>query len=541
MKIMLAQTNPIVGDLTGNAAVIARRIGEARVQGADLVVFPELALVGYPPRDLLLRSDFQAACARVLHEVVAPATADIAAVVGGVRLGGRALLHNTAFWLQDGAVRGWHDKILLPNYDVFDEVRYFAPGEACASFELKGKRIGLTVCEDCWNDPSYWGEHTRYDRNPPAELAAGRPDLVINISASPYYLGKYTARREMLQALTRRYGFGLVYCNQVGANDDLIFDGASFVLGPDGAVAAQLPPFTEAAALWDSEAPAAAAALQEDVAWAHDGLVLGLRDYMHKQGFRKAVIGLSGGIDSSVAAVLAVAALGRENVLGVSMPSRFSSAHSRDDARDLAANLGMEYRVIPIEPAHVVMQEMLQPAGLAAENLQARLRGVILWTIANQEGRIVLGTGNKSESAVGYCTMGADALAGIGLLGDIPKLLVYDLARFINRQREIIPAGVLTKAPSAELRPNQKDSDSLGEYETLDDILFGPEGYVDGNKSVDEIVARGHDRETVRRLARMCDLAEYKRRQMAPNLKMTSRNFSNGRRYPIVQGFVRQL
>ncbi len=542
MRIALAQLNTTVGDFAGNEAKILNAYQRAVQAGAELVVCPELAITGYPPRDLLLKSGFIAGNLAVLDRLAA-ATGRTGLVVGYVdenkKRPGRAATNSVAL-LADGARVATRAKSLLPTYDVFDEDRYFEPAESNVPVVFGGRQLGLTVCEDCWNDEGFWRDR-RYRRNPAADLVQAGAELLINVSASPWHIGKHETREAMLGSLAAKLQRPLFYCNAVGGNDELIFDGASLVFDAAGRVAARGRKFEEDLLLVDSDAlalsPADAATDEEHL---HNALVLGLRDYLHKCGFQSAVLGLSGGIDSAVVACLAVAALGAQNVRGVSMPSKFSSQGSLDDARVLAETLGIRYDVVPIQNAHQTLEGELRGvfAGCSEdtteENLQARLRGVILMALSNKFGSLVLTTGNKSELAVGYCTLYGDMCGGLAVISDVPKTMVYRLAAWINREREIIPRASITKPPSAELRPNQTDQDSLPPYDVLDAIL---EEYVVKGAAAADIIASGFDAETVRRVLRLIDLNEYKRRQAAPGLKVTTKAFGIGRRIPVAQRY----
>lgn len=541
MKVFLAQINTVVGAVEENAARVEQWIASARSAGADLVVFPELTLTGYPPKDLLEFPSFVEKNIAAL-ERLAPATRDIAALVGFVarsEQGEGKGLHNSAAFLADGRIASVHHKTLLPTYDVFDEGRHFDPAPSVRIARLGDRRLGVSICEDCWNDRLYWRRRI-YPVDPIERLAEQGMDVLINLSASPFALGKRRIKREMFALIASHHGVPLVHVNLVGGNDSLVFDGWSNVFDREGRTVAQLADFREDGALVDLDKPdgPAHSVTSTDEEQVYEALLLGTRDYLHKCGFKKAVIGLSGGIDSSLAAALAAAALGPENVLGVSMPSRFSSQSSLDDARSLAENLGIQYKVIPIEPAYrAFLGTMPDLKGegapeLAAENLQARLRGVILMTISNKYGHLVLATGNKSELATGYCTLYGDMVGGLAVLGDVPKTLVYRLAHFINRQaqREVIPRRIIEKAPSAELRPGQKDTDSLPPYEVLDPIVAA---YVEDRLDVDAIVERGFDRATVQSVVARINHNEYKRLQAPPAIKVTSKAFGYGRRMPI--------
>ena len=541
MKIALAQINPTVGDFAGNIARLREAYAEGAAVGAEIVVAPELAVTGYPPRDLLLKSGFIEGNLAALDEL-AGHVGEAALVVGHVGMNekqpGRVATNAVAL-IQNGKIIATRTKTLLPTYDVFDEDRYFEPSTENAPVELNGRRIGLTICEDVWNDEDFWDDR-RYRANPVESLVEEGAEILINISASPWHLGKNQVRQAMLENTVTKVRRPLVYCNAVGGNDELIFDGGSLALDAEGQVIGQSPYFSEAVTLVETEGSPVELAVLSDVAMLQDALALGVRDYLGKCGFQSAVIGLSGGIDSAVTAAIAVDALGAENVRGISMPSQYSSAGSLGDSEALAKNLGIQYDVVPIEAGFGIMKESLAPLfgdraeDVTEENMQARLRGQILMALSNKFGSLVLTTGNKSELAVGYCTLYGDMCGGLAVISDVPKTMVYKLARWINRVREIIPEATITKPPSAELRPDQKDEDTLPPYETLDAIL---ERYVVASESVDEIIAADFDAATVRRIARLIDLNEYKRRQAAPGLKVTSKAFGVGRRIPVAQKY----
>ncbi|MEG6569750.1 NAD+ synthase [Thermoanaerobacterium thermosaccharolyticum] len=543
MKIALAQLNPTVGDIKNNCEKIIMYIKEAKKANMDLIVFPELSIIGYPPKDLLYNPDFLESSYSALNELILPETNDIGVIVGIATKDKEKdyMLHNSALLLYNGKIIGQADKTLLPNYDVFDEQRYFEPAKSRTCFDFKGMRLAVNICEDIWNDKDFW-ERPRYDIDVLEEQYKLNPDIFINISASPYNLGKQELRTKMVKQISKKYKLPLIYVNQVGGNDELIFDGNSFAINSNGDRVVNLRSFSEDIAFVDTENLDELKPLQEikeDISWVHDALILGLRDYFRKTGFKKAVVGLSGGIDSAVTCALAVKALGRENVLGVSMPSRYSSEGSKDDARDLAQNLGIQYRVIPIEDVFKSYISIFNKDGnvlgdLAEENLQARIRGNYLMFISNREGYMVLTTGNKSEIAVGYCTLYGDMSGGLAVISDVPKTMVYKLAKYINRDKIIIPLSTIEKAPSAELRPNQKDTDSLPPYEILDDIL---KSYIEDDKSISEIVSDGYEEDLVREVIRKVNNAEYKRKQAAPGLKVTTKAFGVGRRMPIAQRF----
>ncbi|AGL01842.1 NAD+ synthase [Desulfoscipio gibsoniae] len=537
MFIALAQINPVVGDLDYNTGKIFEYINKARAAQSDLVIFPELTLTGYPPQDLLLNKQFLDAVEIKLQEI--SRFAGDTGIILGAPMRSPNGLYNAATLLYRGKLQEMRYKSLLPVYDIFDEKRYFNPAKERSCLVYKGKKLGVTVCEDIWNDKDYWNRQ-RYDIDPVEELVQQGAEIIINLSASPYHYGKYALRTDMLNKVASKHKVDMVYVNQVGGNDHLIFDGSSVAVNKMGKLCLQLNKFAEDFAVFDTCRTCKGVLDKygrEDISWVYEALLLGTRDYLHKNGFSRALVGLSGGIDSSVTAVLAVAALGRENVLGVSMPSRYSSQGSRDDARLLAENLGIEYRFLTIENIFKAYIELFNPEGhpimdLAEENIQARIRGNILMFISNREGQMVLTTGNKSEMAMGYSTIYGDMAGGLNVLADVPKVMVYRLAEYINRGKEIIPRSVIYKPPSAELRPDQSDEDSLPPYRVLDQIL---KAYIEDIKPIDEIVAMGHCRELVLDIARRVDAAEYKRQQAPTGLRVTSRAFGPGRRMPIAQ------
>ena len=543
MKIALAQINTTVGDLAGNETKILAAYRRAAEAGVEIVVFPELAVTGYPPRDLLHKRKFIPDNLAVVERLAA-AVGETAMLVGYVGVNevrpGREATNSVAL-LQRGKILATRTKTLLPTYDVFDEDRYFEPAQENAVVELNGKKIGLTICEDVWNDEGFWDDR-RYRRNPARELAEAGAEILFNASASPWHLGKDAMRREMLSSLAARTKRPFVYCNAIGGNDELVFDGASLVFDGEGRLLAQGEMFREDFIVIDSDAatPIEPPHFAEEEKL-YRALVVGLRDYMHKCGFESAVLGLSGGIDSAITAVIAVDALGAENVRGVSLPSQYSSQGSLDDARIIADNLGIQYDVIPIQPMFLAAKGQLagvfagRAEDTAEENIQARLRAVILMAMSNKFGSLLLTTGNKSELAVGYCTLYGDMCGGLAVISDVPKTMVYRLAEWINRDREIIPRTTIEKPPSAELKPDQRDQDTLPPYEILDPIL---ELSIEQQLSVAEIVARGWDEQTVRWVQRRVDLNEYKRAQSVPGLKVTSRAFGLGRRMPVAQRFV---
>ena len=540
MRIALAQLNTTVGDIAGNEGLVLeayRRGVEAQV---ELVLTPELSLTGYPPRDLLLRESFIRANQAALERLAA-AVGEVGLIVGFVGENpvrpGRPLT-NAAALLHRGRVVAIRTKTLLPTYDVFDEDRYFEPASENAVIHWEGRRLGLTICEDIWNDAEF-GVQRRYRPDPAAALVASGAQILINLSASPWQLGKEQRRSALLRSLARRHQVPVVYCNLVGGNDELVFDGRSLAFNSAGGCLGEAAHFSSDFLIVDTEAsgdcPLAPLA---DEALLHDALVLGMRDYVGKCGFRSVVLGLSGGIDSALVAALAVDALGAENVRGLALPTQFSSAGSIDDARSLAENLGIRFDVAPIQGSFEALKRQMEPLfegrpeDTAEENLQARLRGVTLMAMSNKFGSLLLTTGNKSELAVGYCTLYGDMCGGLAVISDLPKTWVYRVSRWMNRDREIIPSSSITKAPSAELRPNQTDQDSLPPYEVLDAIL---EAYVVEDRPAAEIIATGFSEADVRRVVRLIDLSEYKRRQAAPGLKVTSRAFGVGRRQPVAQ------
>ncbi len=543
MKVGFAQINPTVGDLTGNADRVLAAYEHAVKHGAEVVLAPELAIAGYPPRDLIFQSRFVPAQLQAL-EKLEHAIGDVPLIVGFVEPRSRQLpgqsFCNAAAVLQRGHARRVVRKSLLPTYDVFDEARYFEPAEATAPVEINGRRVGITICEDIWTE-SYLPRQL-YPAHPVQSLVDQGATMILNISASPFQVGKPAVRFRMISEIAKRFGVPIAYCNVVGGNDQLVFDGNSCAVDARGNCLAQLAAFREQVVVVDLAAHSSetwAAAGEE--AELHDALVLGLRDYLHKCGFKSAILGLSGGIDSAVVACLAAAALGREHVHGVLMPGPFSSEGSLRDARQLADNLGIATKLIPIVEPYDVLRKLYaphfegRPEDATEENLQARLRGITLMALSNKFGHLLLSTGNKSELAVGYCTLYGDMAGGLSVINDVSKTMVYRLARWINREREIIPAASLGKPPSAELRANQTDQESLPPYDVLDAIL---DLYVEENLGADEIAARGFDEKTVRWILRKVDLNEYKRAQAVPGLKVTSRAFGVGRRIPIAQKFV---
>ena len=545
MKIALAQINPKVGDFQNNANKIRSFIDRAGNSGAHLVVFPELAVTGYPPKDLLDVPAFIDENLKTLNDIVRSAH-NIAVIVGFVDRNKRPygkLVHNAAAFIQDRKIISVHHKSLLPTYDVFDECRHFEPAHDIFPVKFMGYSLGISICEDIWNDEEFW-PRPLYEINPIENLVSQGANLIINISSSPFSVGKHdTIRLRMLTHAALKYKVPFVYVNQTGGNDDLVFDGNSTVINARGKPIAQAASFREDLVVVDIEKPVEQAPLKNDtpVETIHQALLLGLRDYVGKCGFKKTVIGLSGGIDSAVTAALAAESLGNDNVIGVSMPSRFSSQGSIDDAVELAQNLGIAYKSFPINDIFETYRHTLNdefkglPFDITEENLQARIRGNVLMALSNKYGYLVLTTGNKSELAVGYCTLYGDMSGGLALISDVPKTMVYELAWYINREREVIPRNSIDKPPSAELKPNQLDQDSLPPYDVLDALL---KAYIEDAKSIDEIIALGFDGKIVHEIVRKVNRNEYKRRQAAPGIKVTSKAFGSGRRMPIAQGFA---
>jgi NAD+ synthase (glutamine-hydrolysing) len=552
MRIALAQINPIVGDISGNSRKILAFIDRAKAGGANLVVFPELSVIGYPAKDLLLKPQFiddnLAAVARIASEV-----RGIDAVVGFAQRNADPVgrpLQNAVALLRGGKIVAEHYKTLLPTYDVFDESRYFEPGPAEARSNLVrigDQEVGLSICEDLWNDEKMVPRRLYHD-NPIADLHHAGAQVVINASASPFVAGKHDFRLELFSSQARQFSHPLVYVNQVGGNDELVFDGNSVAFDATGKVIAQAKDFEEDLIVVDlggkSSDPMNTSS--RGIESIYKALVLGLRDYVHKCGFSSVVLGLSGGIDSALTAVIAARALGKEKVLGVAMPSRFSSEHSLADAQELAKNLGIPFQILPINSVHEAYETTVagvfsgRPADITEENLQARVRGALLMALSNKFGHLLLTTGNKSELAVGYCTLYGDMCGGLAVISDVPKTMVWEMARWINQSagKEVIPQRSIDKVPSAELKFNQTDQDTLPPYPLLDEILFR---YIEEEKGAAEIISEGFDEETVLRIIRLVDRSEYKRRQMAPGIKVTSRAFGFGRRMPIAQNYQQTI
>jgi NAD+ synthase/NAD+ synthase (glutamine-hydrolysing) len=542
LRIALLQINPTAGDLNGNSALIARGVRATGSQAAGLVVTSELALMGYLPRDLLMNRGFVRRAGQAL-DALAMELKDGPPVLVGIATpnpgaGGRPLF-NSAVLLKDGAGGPVFHKTLLPTYDVFDEDRYFEPASGPQILELNGWRLGISICEDVWNDRDFWSRR-RYHQDPIEDLAQAGAQAIVNLSASPFTAGKQILREHMLGHLARKYSLPLVYVNQVGGDDDLIFDGRSAAFDAQGRMFARARGFQEDTLRVDLAA--GTGVITEDdfepEAEIWHALVLGVRDYARKTGFRKALLGLSGGIDSALTAALAADALGRENVLGVMMPSRYSSPGSVDDSVALARNLGIETLTLPIAPMVSAYGQALAgafrglPPDVTEENIQSRIRGNLLMALSNKFGSLLLTTGNKSEMSVGYCTLYGDMNGGLAVIADLPKLMVYRVSRWRNRRRADIPEAILTKAPSAELRPNQTDQDSLPPYELLDQIL---ELHIEQCQSAEEIIAQGFEEGAVRQVLKLVRAAEFKRKQAAPALKVTSRAFGTGWRMPIAR------
>jgi len=543
MKIALAQFNPTVGDFEGNRARILNLAGEAQSRGADLAVFSELCLCGYPPQDLIERPAF---AARNQQELICLAEKiplpSLVGFVGKAQDDTGKPVANSAALIARGKILFEQRKMLLPTYDVFDETRYFQPAVTQSTFAMGAETLGITICEDCWNDKNYWAQRL-YARDPVAELAGKGSTVMLNISSSPYTTGKRALRFDMLRAIARQHKMPLVYVNQVGGNDSLIFDGSSAAFLPDGTIGAQGKSFEEDLVLFDTASGAGDVHTQiaDETEAVYRALVLGTRDYVLKCGFRQAVVGVSGGIDSALVATIAVDALGPQNVRGVAMPGPYSSEGSLRDARSLAKNLGIELLTLPIVETFQSYRRDLQsaftglPPDTTEENLQARIRGNLLMALSNKFGSLVLSTGNKSEIAVGYCTLYGDMAGGLAVISDVPKGMVYDLARFASGAKGRIPAETFAKPPSAELRPNQTDQDSLPPYDVLDRIL---KSYVEDLLAPEQIAAAyGFSVDLVRAVALQVDRSEYKRKQAPPGLKVTSKAFSVGRRFPIAQKF----
>jgi len=572
MKIAIAQLNPTIGDIFGNSHLILEAAKKAEVEGANLLLTPELSLIGYPPRDLLLNPSFIAAAGAQLQQLAQALPPKLAVIAGtvvpnanAVQLGGKSLF-NSAVLLQNGAVKKVFHKRLLPTYDVFDEDRYFQPGENSNYFTIGELKIGVTICEDLWNNEEFWGKRS-YAGDPVSDLAKLGVDLVVNLSASPYSAGKRGVRSAMLQHSIIRCGIPIIYANQIGGNDDIIFDGSSFAVNRKGDLIQVLASFETDFAVIEydqakqdlvgsnQQSPAGIEAaplsfypaVGDAEIWA--ALVLGVRDYVRKCGFSKVVLGLSGGIDSALVAAIASCAIGPENVLGVLMPSPYSSDHSVNDALELARNLGIAIEQLPIGDLMKTYDHTLADLfvnttfGIAEENIQSRIRGNLVMAISNKFGHLLLSTGNKSEMSVGYCTLYGDMNGGLAVISDVPKTRVYSLCRWLNSEfengkndaqleKEIIPVNIINKAPSAELKPGQVDQDSLPAYDVLDDIL---QRFIEHHESAQQIIAAGHEEAVVKRVVKLVTQAEFKRRQAAPGLKISDRAFGTGWRMPIAK------
>jgi NAD+ synthase (glutamine-hydrolysing) len=545
VKIALGQIDPTVGDFDGNLRLIAKAAERARGAGAELLVLPELALCGYPPRDLLEREAFLAASDRALAALAASTHGELAVLVGFPEVlpeakDGRRLA-NAAALVDGGQVVAVRRKSLLPFYDVFDEWRYFEPADTIAPVPFRGRLLGISICEDIWNDGDFW-PRPLYRDDPIAKLVAAGADLLVNIAASPYTLEKRRLRPRMLAAVARHWHRPLVFVNQVGGQDDLVFDGSSLAFAGDGELVGRAAEHEPDLLVVDVDTGQGEVRpfVESDARSALGALVRGTADYASRCGFAGALVGLSGGIDSAVAACIASRALAPEQVLGVAMPSRYSSEHSRRDAAELARNLGIAFREIAIEPMFAAYLAALAPAfagrepDVTEENLQARIRGALLMALSNKFGKLLLSTGNKSEIATGYCTLYGDTNGGLAVISDVPKTLVYQIAREINRDRPVIPESTLTKPPSAELRPGQVDQDSLPPYDVLDAILHG---HVEEGLDTQALVDRGFARPVVEQVLRLVRASEYKRRQLPPGLKISGKAFGTGRRFPVAQAF----
>jgi NAD+ synthase (glutamine-hydrolysing) len=544
MKIAIAQLNFLIGNFEGNVEKMLQSVAAAKIQEADIICFSELATCGYPPRDFLEFDDFIRQAERAIDKL-AQAAHGIAIVVGSPSknpvIEGKDLF-NSAYFLADGKVQQVQHKALLPTYDIFDEYRYFEPANEFKVVEYKGKRIAMTICEDIWN---IGNENPLYTVCPMDEMMPQKPDFILNLSASPFSYNQAKNRIHVVRSNVERYDIPMFYVNHAGAQTELIFDGGSLIMSPNGNIHDELPYFEECFRVYDLEEVMKGDQNKEQpknkMALIHDAIVLGIKDYFGKLGFKKAILGLSGGIDSAVTAVLAARALGEENVRVVLMPSHFSSDHSIDDARDLAENMGLQYDIIAIKEVYDSYLNLLQPQfdglpfNIAEENIQARIRGMILMAMSNKFGNIVLNTSNKSEAAVGYGTLYGDMCGGLSVIGDVYKTEVFELARYINKDSEVIPENTIIKPPSAELRPNQKDSDSLPEYEILDEILYQ---YIEQRQGPQEIIKMGFDEAIVRRALRLVNINEFKRYQTAPVIRVSPKAFGMGRRVPIVGKYL---
>ena len=544
MKIALGQINPTVGDFSGNSRKIIDNAQKAQAAGADMVLFPELAVCGYPPRDLLEKPAFVAKNQETTQAIAkaVPGISIVCGLVSPAKIETGKTVMNSAAVLRQGEIQFMQSKTLLPTYDVFDEPRYFAPAASRQSYKYNGRNLAVTICEDAWNDKHFWPRRL-YSLDPVEELLHTGANIVLNIAASPFHLGKRELRQKMLETIARDNQVPVVMVNQVGGNDSLVFDGSSIVIAPDGRIIAQAKSFEEDLVYFDTETLKGDLhpQIEGEEASAYAALVLGTRDYVHKCGFQRVILGLSGGIDSALTAVVAAEALGPENVMGVSLPSQYSSPGSLVDSRELAARLGMKLKIIEINEIFDSYRAALAPvfAGLpedvTEENIQSRIRGAILMALSNKFNGLVLTTGNKSELAVGYCTLYGDMVGGLAVISDVPKTMVYKLSYYVNSINPVIPKSTLEKPPSAELRPGQKDSDVLPPYDVLDNIL---EDYIEDYRTAEQIAAeRGYDPKLVKDVVRMIERSEYKRQQAAPGLKITPKAFGLGRRFPIAQKY----
>ena len=545
MKIAMAQQNYLIGDFEGNRKKITAAIHRAKELGADLVLFSELSVCGYPPRDFLEFRDFIDEC-RASVQLIAREAVGIAVVIGAPTINPKPEgkdLHNSAYFLYDGDIKQVIHKSLLPNYDVFDEYRYFEPNHEFGTFEFMGKKIGFTVCEDLWNA----GINPLYVTTPVERIAAFHPDYLLNISASPFDYHHSRDRIDLLKQTAKSYSLPIFYCNCVGAQTELIFDGGSVVITPNGEVFDEMEYYTEGLKVYDLDEVMHAHDLEnreqpkEKIPLIYHTLVVGIREYFDKLNFSKAILGLSGGVDSAVVACLAVEALGKENVKGLLMPSRFSTGHSVDDAVDLAGRLGIAYETLPLHDVYDAALKVLspyfenKPFDVTEENLQARIRAMYLMAFANKHHFILLNTSNKSEMAVGYGTLYGDMCGGLAVLGDVYKTEVYELVKYINRNEPLVPSNIISKPPSAELRPEQKDADSLPDYEVLDKILFQ---YIEKRKGPKELIDMGFEKQLVSRVLKLVNTSEHKRHQSPPVLRVSSKAFGSGRRLPIVAKYL---
>ena len=553
MKIAIAQLNPTIGNIVGNIDHILQAAQQAATEGANLLLTPELSLCGYPPKDLLLNLSFVKSMEAQLEKLASQLPPELTVLVGTVTLNhqasieGEKPLHNSIALLSGGKIQQIFHKRLLPTYDVFDEDRYFEAGKESNYFSLGEVKIGVTICEDLWNDEQFWGKRS-YEINPLEEVAKLSVDFIVNLSASPYSLGKQQLREKMLIHAANRYQIPIIYANQVGGNDDLIFDGNSVALNPGGEVICRAKSFQADLVILEFDSknqdllPASVNPLpttEEEEIWS--ALVLGVQDYAKKCGFTRAILGLSGGIDSSLVAAIAAEALGKDHVLGILMPSPYSSEHSLKDAEALVKNLGIKGEKLPIGDVMKTYDLLLEPLfsgtkfGVAEENIQSRIRGNLLMALANKFGYLLLSTGNKSEMAVGYCTLYGGMNGGLAVISDVPKTRVFSLCRWLNRHREVIPNNVIIKPPSAELKPGQVDQDSLPPYEILDDIL---ERFITQHQSAKQMIESGHNPEIVNKVIKLISRAEFKRKQAPPGIKITDRAFGTGWRMPIASSWL---